>query len=312
MKKIKNLQMLTIIIGSVLSFSLTQADQIDDSSFTANASFESFEGLSVGENITTKVDRHDVLVPGSDGIPFTLPSGVTITGSFPNDANIINGQFIIADFTLFPLFLGTEIPGDDIQTGDDVLFGTAYLKDNKAEFIEITFPTDMLRVGIYALPGALDSNITLNVFDSSGNLIESAVSSNPVLLQDWGNNFLGIENVAGIRKIQLIHNTFALYDGLRFEGFLDTCDDNLIACNDDLATAETTIAEQEDTITQLEADLTSAQSTIAQLEEAILSGRSDIDICHYPSTNQESTIQVSLKQLRKHLKHGDFLGSCNP
>jgi hypothetical protein len=209
-----------IWILSLFLFPSYQAhsNQISDSVFGPSTIIESFEGLTVGNNIGTIVYFSDqYLVPGVSS-PFTFSSGVTMTFPIPNQG--IDPPILIGDFNLAN---GTWTLGNNngvIGSALDVPFGSAYLGINFTNsYIEFTFPYDMLRVGVYTTDSD-GATIVMDAYNAGGTLLESYNIAS-VNVSNWGNNFLGIENIAGIRKIHLYDtNTdfpVPVFDGLKFE-----------------------------------------------------------------------------------------------
>jgi hypothetical protein len=192
-------------------------------SFGAGTITESFEGLAPGANIESSTAFGSAyLVPGVSS-PFTFGSGVTLTMPSPN----VNESMVvlIGDFTLGSATWGLLANGF-IGSPADVVDGNAYLGNCCPESVpvELTFAADMLRVGLFAtgLPGEI---LSLAAYDALGNLLET-VSVAAVHEDFWGTNFLGVENAAGIRRIQLTTTSgefcqngpgCPIYDFLHFE-----------------------------------------------------------------------------------------------
>jgi len=178
--------------------------------FGSGASFESFEGLSPGPNITWA--GFGTLQPGVVS-PFTFASGATMTGPIPNPGVIFG--VLIGDWSLGDPDFGL-LGNGEILSAADVPFGNAYMgHDNYTQSnpIEFTFAEDMLRVGasVTGTPGTIE----MKAYDASATLLETrTISSVPV--GSWGTNFLGIENAAGIRSVTF-GGDFEVLDGLKFE-----------------------------------------------------------------------------------------------
>jgi hypothetical protein len=189
-----------------------KAIEITPGDFGPSAVFESFEGLSAGTNIPSAGAGY--LEPGVIE-PFNFNSGVTLTWPIPNPG--IREGVIVGDWSIGGAHFGLASNGS-IDSAADVPFGTAYLALDAPEPqgpIELTFPSDILRVGAYVTASSLSGPITLSVFDTANHILETATIS-PVNVSLWGNNFLGIENTGGIRKIQF-SGRFEVLDGLTSE-----------------------------------------------------------------------------------------------
>jgi hypothetical protein len=201
----RDITLTTMLLFALITSTTIEADMITPGDFDPGAiPTESFEGLSPGRNIILD----GAFFTPSIIEPFTLDSGVQLTKPFPNTN--IQAPVIIGDFERGKATFGFKSNGS-IESKTDVPFGSAYLLAFGP--IEFTFMSDMLRVGAY-VTGDSDT-ITLSAFDASNNLLESA-SISSVLVNDWGSNFLGIQNTTGIRKIEFSGNYVAL-DGLTFE-----------------------------------------------------------------------------------------------
>lgn len=209
-----------LLVGATILCLQTSAFaiQVGPGAFGGGTTIESFEGLSPGPNIPLSGNfPNGFLVPGNVA-PFTFASGVAYTAPVPNTND---GQvMLVGDYALGDADWGL-LGNGTINSAADVVSGTAYLGDCCPEGTpaRFTFPSNMLRVGIYATdaPGSV---ITMSAYDSNGAFLES-VSVNAVPLAAWGSNFLGIQNAAGIRSIALasaIGSTqVPVYDVLMFE-----------------------------------------------------------------------------------------------
>ena len=181
--------------------------------FGPGTTVESFEGLAaaIGPNLTVNGSYFE---PGVLS-PYTFASGVTLTDPIPNPGvgtGVLVGDFAYSASATFGL-LGNGW----IASAANVPFGSAYLGlDDPAASgpIGFSFASDMLRVGAYVTGGP--GNITLTAYDQFGGLLEST-SLATVNVALWGNNFIGLENVAGIRSIEFSGADFAVLDGLSFE-----------------------------------------------------------------------------------------------
>lgn len=198
---------------------VARAIQVGPGAFSGQATIESFEGLSAGPNIPASTPYGPgYLVPGNTA-PFTFASGVTYNAPVPNSND--GFSILIGDYALGDPDWNLALNGV-IDTSADVPSGSAYMGDCCPEGtpITFTFPSDMLRVGIYATDGQ-SVTITMSAFDSGGGFLES-VSVDSVPVSEWGSNFLGIQNAAGIRTITLTSTSAnprraTVYDDLTFE-----------------------------------------------------------------------------------------------
>jgi hypothetical protein len=174
--------------------------------------FESFEGLSAGYNITQPYSGIGYLEPGVIE-PFTFSSGVTLTWPIPNPG-ISPGGVIVGDWSLGDAWWGLDTNGN-IASALDIPYGTAYIGLNYGAGggpIEFTFDIDMFSVGAYVT--AARDQITLTAFDASNNILGTA-SVPSVHVSQWGSNWLGITNSAGIRSVEF-SGDFEVLDGLTF------------------------------------------------------------------------------------------------
>ena len=184
--------------------------------FGPGTTVESFEGLAaaIGPNLAVNSNYFE---PGVTD-PYTFASGVTLTDPIPNPGVFSAEGILIGDFA-YAAYVTFGLTGNGfIGSAADVPFGSAYLGLNGTAAavgpIEFTFASDMLRVGAYVTgtPG----NITLTAYDQFGGLLEST-SLATINVALWGNNFIGLENVAGIRSIEFSGADYAVLDGLSFE-----------------------------------------------------------------------------------------------
>jgi hypothetical protein len=206
---------LPILALAALAGAPALATPITPSAFQGGQSVESFEGLAVGPNVTIGLGQ-SLLQPGMVSA-FTFASGVVLSSPIPNPGVFNEGAFV-HDFAL----------GADVQNGwggarivndaGDVPFGTAYLgafdPGAGTASVELSFATGMDRVGAY-FSGATGTTLRLDVYGAGGALLESR-TMNTVALAQWPTNFLGIENLAGIRRIVFTGRDFGI-DGLTFE-----------------------------------------------------------------------------------------------
>jgi len=213
---------LAIVCGGI---GQSKAMPIGSGAFGPTAVVESFEGLSVSPNLVNPFDGF--LNPGVLG-PFTFASGVTLTEPIPNVSG--NAVLLIGDFALGSASFGLGTNG--VVLASTVPFGSAYMGLNTTgRFIEFTFSSDMIRVGAFVTADQSFTEpprppITISAFDASGALLETT-SVPRVDVSQWGSNFLGIEDISGIRRIRfqtevlttggsLVPGPFVL-DGLTFE-----------------------------------------------------------------------------------------------
>lgn len=195
---------------------------IQPAAFGPAAIVESFEALQPGPNIDQPwaSTGNAALVPGTE-TAYTFASGVTLTQPIPNNSD----SAVVLDFAYSNLDAtwGLSDETGDIDSPSQVPFGTAYLGWNmpsEGGSVEFTFPTDMSRVGAYAIAAydathSLDGLVTMSAYDANGTLLET-VAVGPAHSSDWGTSFLGIENAAGIRKVTF-NGDYMVLDGLTFE-----------------------------------------------------------------------------------------------
>lgn len=210
--------MICIACISLFSSIQVQANQIGDSVFGASTIIESFEGYQGGSNIDYIIGS-GFLVPGVIN-SFTFSSGVTMTSPIPNQIPSV----YIGDFKFGDAQWGL---GATTIFASEVPDGTAYLAMAYTNsFVEFTFPSDMLRVGVYTTNDSDGNDVVMEAYSAGDNFLESYSISN-VPADSWKYNFLGIENLAGIRKIRLYSTTNSpppefldynpVFDELKFE-----------------------------------------------------------------------------------------------
>jgi hypothetical protein len=197
---------------------LGSASPIAPGAFGATVTVESFEGLTPGANLELGLGL-SLLEPGTVSA-FDFGSGVRLTSPIPNPG-FANGGAFIHDFAL-----GTDVQNNwggtrVINDAGDVPFGSAYLGafHPSGGSVSIAFEFDVLqqRVGAY-VTGLTGSNVQLSVYDASGTLLES-LTLGTVDLALWPANFLGLEQLGGIRTAVFTGEDFGL-DGLSFESGL--------------------------------------------------------------------------------------------
>ncbi len=188
----------------------TMATAISPGAFSDSAVIESFEGWTAGPNLDEHPFDKAFLYPGTDTV-FTFSSGVMLTAPIPNGDALI-GDFALGDGRWF-------LTPNGVVSAEYVPNGSAYIGWNndgwntERKGPTFTFATDMHRVGIYATSAG--DAVTLRAFDSDGVEIESLTISS-VDASQWSSNFLGIQNISGIRSIQ-VEGEYTAMDGLIFE-----------------------------------------------------------------------------------------------
>jgi len=194
------------------------ATSIGPGAFGPTQMVESFEGHTATEANMTLALGVSLLSPGTTSA-FNFAGGVSLTSPIPNPGVFNDGAFI-HDFAL-----GGDVTNNwggtrvlNAASSAYIPFGKAYLGafDGGAgnASIEFTFAADMDRVGAY-ITGVTGSTVTMSVYSASGTLLETG-SIGTVDLPLWSTNFLGIENLAGIRRVVFSGPDFGL-DGLTFE-----------------------------------------------------------------------------------------------
>jgi PEP-CTERM motif len=181
---------------AVLFTRAAAAAPVPRSVFTPNASVESFEGI-----INTSV----LFVTS----PISLPSGAALQpGVGGNRHAIEDGKFgTTGAYGSSPV---TPIPD-----------GTAFIVANTFPGYDLafTFPTSQHRVGANVAFTANDvGTINLSAYDANNSLIET-VSIPSVNLPNWPDNFIGLENTTGIRRVDFSSSSSVgmVLDLLRFE-----------------------------------------------------------------------------------------------
>lgn len=205
-----------LVLGAALALANTAtATPIGPGAFGAGQVFESFEGHSVGPNMGSVSLSSALLEPGIVSA-FSFASGVVLSDPVPNPGTLSGGAFL-HDFSLGSI---TNNWGGSRRVNDagDVPFGSAYLgifdSGGGTAAVEFSFAQDMDRVGAY-VSGVRNSTVTLEVYDASDTLLET-LSIGTVSLPNWPNNFLGIEDLTGIRRAVFSGADFGV-DGLTFE-----------------------------------------------------------------------------------------------
>lgn len=175
---------------------------------------ESFEGLAPGPDVGQQPGFDGVYLPGN-GSPYTFASGVTLTG--PN-LDIFPGDAFVHDFSSGNPPANNWGANGSIDGADDVLMGRAYLAVFQAGFgeaaIELSFDTPQARVGAF-VTGDAGTTISLDVYGPGDVLLETATVG-AVHVDDWIDNFLGIERDEGIVRVVFRGHDFGI-DALMFD-----------------------------------------------------------------------------------------------
>jgi hypothetical protein len=188
---------------------------------------EDFEGLSAdGSTIISEGDGFLQPIP-----PFTFFSGAILTGPDPNNPGRntgTTGSVVVADCSIGAC--GWSLgPNGTVSSASDVPSGSAYIGidddlGSAAGPMEFSFSSDILRIGAYVTAAPEDfifgsytttGIITLKAFNAANTLLETVTISD-VTVANWGSNFLGLENVFGVRKVQF-SGDFMVLDDLTFE-----------------------------------------------------------------------------------------------
>jgi hypothetical protein len=212
------MRILTVVLRGALALAAAptaSATPIGAGAFGPLAQVESFEGLTPGANIPLGLGA-SLLEPGTVG-SFHFATAVALTSPIPNPGFDAAGAFV-HDFAL-----GTDVQNNwggarVVNDAGDVPLGSAYLgafaSGPGTASIAFTFDAAVLRVGA-SVTGITGGTVRLDVYDDANALLESHLL-NTVNLPQWGANFLGLDNVAGIRRAVFTGADFGI-DGLRFE-----------------------------------------------------------------------------------------------
>jgi hypothetical protein len=175
---------------------------------------ESFEGLVPGPDVGQQLGFDGVYLPGYSG-SYTFSSGVTLIG--PN-VDVFPGDAFVHDFRS-----GSPPPNDWGANGvvngpEDVLTGTAYLAvfeagSNQAA-IELRFATPQARVGAF-VTGDAGTTVTLEVY-GAGNVLLESTTVGTVPIDQWIDNFVGLERSEGIERVVFRGQDFGI-DALMFD-----------------------------------------------------------------------------------------------
>lgn len=188
--------------------------------FSDQSIFESFEGLTPGENIEvmtlpdgTPYGGFLQLNLGPEN-PFTYQSGITMFSP------VHTTRLRIGDFRLGNAAYSFHY-NTGVRAAEDVPFGTAYIADNAGEFM-FSFPAPMHRVGFHYLMGVA----RLEVFDGSGESL-GIMDSPRAELEDFalatGSVFMGIESDVPIDSITIrnpSHGRCGLCQAIAIDGLI--------------------------------------------------------------------------------------------
>ncbi len=209
---------LTALIFAFGTPTISSATPIAPGAFGPLATIESFEGLTPGANLSLGLGQ-SLLEPGTVSA-FDFGSGVRLTSPVPNPG-FANGGAFIHDFALGSDVQNNWGTGRVINSAASVPFGSAYLGafHPSTGTVSIAFEFDTLqqRVGAY-VSGLTGSDVRLDVYDDGGALLES-LTLGTVALNLWPANFLGFEQLVGIRTAVFTGQDFGI-DGLTFESSL--------------------------------------------------------------------------------------------
>jgi len=215
MRLLERHRILAAVVLTLGAPGLGSATPIAPGAFGAGTTVESFEGLVPGANIALGLGA-SLLEPGAVST-FDFGTGVQLTSPIPNPG-YENGGAFVHDFTL-----GTDIQNNWGATGvvndaTDVPFDNAYLgafhPSGGTVSIALQFDVLQQRVGAY-VTGLAGTNVQLSVYDAGGALLES-LTLGTVNLSLWSTNFVGLEQLGGIRTAVFTGQDFGL-DGLSFD-----------------------------------------------------------------------------------------------
>ncbi len=205
----------TVALLPWLGVATASATPITPAAFGSLAQSESFEGLAPGADIALGLGQ-SLLEPGTVSA-YAFASGVLLSSPVPNPG-FDNGGAFVHDFAL-----GTDVQnnwggGRVVNDATDVPFGSAYLgafaPGVGTTAVEFTFASAMDRVGAY-VTGASGTNVAIEIYSGSGTLLETSTVGT-VDVNQWGSNFLGLEDLSGIRRVVFRGVDFGI-DQLTFE-----------------------------------------------------------------------------------------------
>jgi len=206
---------LALALGLWLTLAGTaSATPIGPGAFGALAVVESFEGVATGPNVVIGLGA-SLLEPGTVSA-YAFPTGVSLTSPIPNPGYDLAGPFL-HDFARGADVQNNWGANGTVNDAGDVPVGDAYLGAfavSGTVSFAFGFDVAMDRVGAY-VTGAGGSTIRLDVYGAGGALLESRTMGSVPVAQ-WGANFLGIENLAGIESVVFTGTDFGI-DGLTFE-----------------------------------------------------------------------------------------------
>lgn len=209
---------MALVLAAPFAAMSANAIPITPAAFGSAVVVESFEGLVLGPNIRIGMGA-SLLEPGTVSA-FTFPTGVALTAPVPNPGVLSQGAFV-HDFAR-----GADVTNNWGATGvvndaGDVPFGDAYLgafhPSTGTVSFTLSFATPMDRVGAY-VTGVAGSTITMQIFDSSGTLLET-VTTGAVALGSWSTNFIGLQRPEQISRVTFIGRDFGI-DGFTYENDL--------------------------------------------------------------------------------------------
>ncbi len=206
---------LTALALAIGTPAISSATPIAPGAFGPLATIESFEGLAPGANLSLGLGQ-SLLEPGTVSA-FDFGSGVRLTSPVPNPG-FANGGAFVHDFALGSDVQNNWGAGRVVNSAASVPFSSAYLGAFApgAGSVSIAFEFDTLqqRVGAF-VSGVTGSNVRLDVYDDGGSLLES-LTLGTVALDLWPANFLGFEQLVGIRTAVFTGQDFGI-DALTFE-----------------------------------------------------------------------------------------------
>lgn len=194
---------------------VSTAIPISPGAFGALAIFESFEGFTPGANLALGLGQ-SLLEPGTVSA-FDFGSGVQLSSPVPNPG-FENGGAFVHDFAL-----GSDVQNNwggsrVVNDAGDVPFGSAYLgafhPGTGTVSVAFQFDTLQQRVGAY-VTGVTGMDVQLAVYGEGATLLET-LTLGTVDLNAWATNFLGLEQLTGIRTVVFSGRDFGI-DGLTFE-----------------------------------------------------------------------------------------------
>jgi hypothetical protein len=202
---------------------MAEASLIGSEAFGPGATIESFEGVLPNNptNGTGGLEFYNNLTIGN-GASTTFTSGVTFTAPLITGGSYWNGDPFISDLRFSSAvtngWSGTGNVDSSVVPGGTAWIGTWQQNPFYANTRDLvfTFPTPVVRAGAY-VTGPMGYQITMKAYDALGNLLETEAIS-PVSVQNWGNNFLGIQvGNTDLIKTVVFSNVDIGVDKLTFE-----------------------------------------------------------------------------------------------